>query len=335
MGGLSKKAFQIKELTHHNNKKSVVLDSGNLLFKAPALPPQQEATARLTAETIIKATSLLGDYTVAVGSRDLAAGLSFLQEQATTKNITWLSLNIQDNITQQPLFSPYTVIEAAGISVAILGLTDHVPFQNKQTQFVVRPWHEPLAAALRTAGQKADLIILLSSYRYAINEQIAQTHDNIHIILQSGHATTNLAPKLINNTLICQTASRGKYLGVLNIDWKAGSHWGKGESKKLDQLEKKLTRIEKQISREEQQGKLAQTENEGRYQRLVDAKEGLLQQKKKILDSLNQNTRPIATFSHQFIPLKPNLPDHPEVAAMIMAAKKEMIKLRRKRTMDQ
>jgi 2',3'-cyclic-nucleotide 2'-phosphodiesterase (5'-nucleotidase family) len=68
--------------------------------------------------------------------------------------------------------------------------------------------------------QNTDYIILLSHLGYEIDKKLAQTYQDINLII-GGHSHTLLEkPDVINNTIIVQSGMYGKYLGelVVNLD---------------------------------------------------------------------------------------------------------------------
>ena len=225
MGGLSKKAFLIKGLVAEPGKSSLVINGGNLLFKADTLEPSTVEAAKITADTIMQATLKMAGTIAGVGTTDLAAGIKFLQQYQKPLAFTWLSLNIVDPATRKPLFTPVVRQEVGGLKIAVLAVTDHEALQNKTGDFQVAPWRETLHSALEGLRAQVDFILLLSNYGLAENQDIARTCTDIDLILQAGHAVGNMSPLLINQTLIAQAETRGKYLGVLDIDWNGHGRW--------------------------------------------------------------------------------------------------------------
>ena len=69
------------------------------------------------------------------------------------------------------------------------------------------------------------MLILLSNYPLTENREIARACPELDLIVQSGHAMGNLPPVVAGNTLITQTEIRGRYLGLLEIDWQRHGVW--------------------------------------------------------------------------------------------------------------
>ena len=66
----------------------LAVDAGNLLFKHEQIAPALVQQTTITARGIMDAYNLMQYDAVAVGRNDLAAGLSFLKEQAARTKFT-------------------------------------------------------------------------------------------------------------------------------------------------------------------------------------------------------------------------------------------------------
>ena len=157
-------------------------------------------------------------------------GISLLSRPTITRpTFTLLSANLVDGKTLQPVFAPYTWSVAGKLRVAVIGLTDD---QSVIVEEGVRilPWKQVLESTLATVQSEADFILLLSNFSMAENQEIARSYDQIDCILQVGHVLGNKVPMVIKNTLISQTDIRGKYVGVLDIEWNGHRSWQNRDS---------------------------------------------------------------------------------------------------------
>jgi 2',3'-cyclic-nucleotide 2'-phosphodiesterase (5'-nucleotidase family) len=225
LGGLSKKASTIKELTNSQAKPTLFIDSGNLLFKAGSMLPESLAKTKIAADGIFRAHQAMGATFAGVGNWDLAAGVGFLRQFHRPPAFSWLSLNLIDPVSRKPLFLPWVTREIGGLRLAILALTDHTAPATPHRDFIILPWRESLPQILRQIEARTDLIVLLSNYSFVENKEIARSHGSIDLILQSGHVAGNLHPIVIQQTLIAQTDTRGRYLGQLDIAWNGRGRW--------------------------------------------------------------------------------------------------------------
>lgn len=225
MGGLSKKASLINELQRDTQRPTLVVTGGNLLFPSDRLDADTVEKAKTTASGVLEATRKMGAAFAAVGSRDLAAGSGWLQQFHKPPAFSWLSANLVQPSSRKPLFTPVLHRQIGGVKIAILAITDHTVFTEQQGDFLVQDWRDALPAVVAAVTKEVDCILLLSNYSYSENLEIARTNPSIDLIFQTGHAIGNMEPAPVNNALIAQTEIRGKYLGVLEIDWLKRGTW--------------------------------------------------------------------------------------------------------------
>ncbi len=163
-----------------------------------------------------------------IAGQDLAAGVKFLRHLYTEEGIPWVSMNLVDRQSNKTVFPPFRFFKRAGLSVAVLGLTDEqirLEQPEEQKRYALLPWQETLPAILEQVREQADMIILLSSYPNAKNKELLASVPDIHILLASGHAVATTAPFVVGNTLLAQTSNQGKYLGVLQFEWTEEKTW--------------------------------------------------------------------------------------------------------------
>ena len=316
MGGLPKKAYQIKTITTDQKKPALILDSGNLLFKQTTVSEPQE---------LIKASGIMDIYqhlsydAVAVGSQDLAAGLGFLQD-AEKKGFPWLSANILDT-AKKPLFKPSIVIKRAELVIGIIALTN--PAAPVPPGITVAGWQNALSGQLAVLEKTCDLIVVLSNLSDQDNADLMRDYPQVHILLSTSRDQGNIQPRVINNTLVTQTYSQGKYLGLLDIDWHPRRPWAKDFTQENLLLYDRLSVLDRQILRAERSntpsGTVAAKLQEFRLERqaLLEKIEVLKQQ-----IALSENTKETSSsFQHSFIALKRELPDDPEIADLVSKIK--------------
>lgn len=204
------------------------VDSGSLLFQRKKIPPKKEAEEKAKADGIAAALQAMNCRAVGIGVHDLAGGIGVLKELEERYKTVWLSMNLVDPDKKKPIFTPYLITQVGGLKVALLGLTDdqgeHYN-KEKEAGYTILPWQNTLPRTLAKIKNKADITILLSSYSYQMNKKIAETVSDLHIILESGHAASTTKPYTVKKTLIAQTGTRGKYLGMMRIAWNKAGQW--------------------------------------------------------------------------------------------------------------
>lgn len=209
------------------------VDSGSVLFQRKKIPPKKEAEEKTKADGIAAALQAMNCRAVGIGVHDLAGGIGVLKELEERYKTVWLSMNLVDPDRKKPIFTPYLITQVGGLKVALLGLTDDQgEHHNKEKEagYTILPWQNTLPRTLAKIKKQADITILLSSYSYQMNKKIAETVSDLHIILESGHAASTTEPYTVKKTLIAQTGTRGKFLGMMRITWNKARQWNSTSS---------------------------------------------------------------------------------------------------------
>ncbi len=227
MGGLSKRAYQISTLTGNNAPPAILLDAGNLLFKQATVVHSQEL---VTAAGIMEIYQKMAYDAVAVGPNDLAAGREFLKN-GQTADFPWLSANLTDRNSTR-LFPAVKIIKRGAIKIGIIGLTGKIA--AKSPDVIITDWRKVLPEHLQRLKNECQLVIVLSSLSGEDNIELARQFPEVHLLIGTDQQQRNIAPQVDNSTLVTQTMSQGKYLGVLDIDWIPGNGWAKnGEERRI------------------------------------------------------------------------------------------------------
>jgi len=319
MGGLSKKSYTIKNILKQRADQALVLDAGNLLFKNTAISDSQEL---ITAAGIMEIYKDMAYDAVAVGPYDLAAGLAFLQE-TQIKGFPWLSANIVDE-QNNPIFLPSKKVERAGLKIGLVGLSDReIPTTSG---IKVIDWEKALAEQLVIIGNTCDLIVVLTSLPDQDNAELMRLFPQVHILLTANRAHGNIMPRIVNNTLVTQTNSQGKYLGVLDVDWQASRAWEKNVAQEMLTLQDRLGVLGRQILRAERMSNRS-VASEAQLQAFRQERETLLQtikdaETKMAKAELQKNV--FNSFKSSFIALNTEAPDDPQVAERVSNIKEQV-----------
>ncbi|RUM39336.1 MAG: hypothetical protein DSY58_00625 [Desulfobulbus sp.] len=320
MGGLSKKAFQIKRIGDREKLPFIFLDGGALLFKQNTFHSnahQQQADI-MTATGIARAMELMDCKAVGIAPQDLAGGVDRLKEIQDQQKLNWVSVNLVDPTNKKPVFAPLIRTKAGNTRIAILGLTDDQGHPGvTREKYTIVSWKDSLPGYIKQAQEGADMIILLSSYPEPVNREIAQTIDGIHLILQSGRAASNMAPLKIRNTLLTRVAARGKYLGMMRIHWTKTGFWGQDLTKKIRKEQNKLDRINWQIGRIEKKKPASELKNNSLYTTLLTDRKHTINAIQALQKKKDAGASDPCSFTSQFIGLKSSMPDDTEVQGII------------------
>ena len=326
LGGLSKKGFQLNKIVTDAAKPFLTLDAGNLLFKEPAINPSQAEQEKMAARAIVEAYDLSGFQAVAVGSRDLSAGLDFLRSVSAKGKFTWLSANLVDTSTRKPIFTPSISLPAGAIKAFVIGLTGPASLSAADNATIL-PWDQVLPALLDEAVSKSDMVILLSNLPVAENERIALAYSSIHLIIRSREADSTVLsePVKVNNTIIVSTTPQGKKIGVMDVSWQPSKRWGDPTNEALAKKRSALDSLLWQLSRY-QRGQDPEVALQGQpdqlkaYHLLLEREQTLRTEIEGLTSGTSTGetaTGEPSSYRNRFITMEETLPGLPEIVALI------------------
>ena len=325
MGGLSKKVFQIHNITQSENEKRLLLDAGNLLFNRPEINegPSQE---RLTAESIIDIYKGLEFDAVGVGPLDLSGSIDFLIN-SKNNGFPWISANLFDG-DNKPLFNQWINRRVENIEIRITALTGNI---RNVSPDLVRQDPEtvlPDLLALLKKDNKDTFIILLSTLTNEENKRIATGYPAINLIIGADGRKANINPYFLQNCLLTQTSKQGKYQGVLQVNFGTRRKWEKDNTKSLADLQNRLGSLTWQLRRLEKKAKLPG--NEEKYQSSIlrlhkekDVMDKKIDLAKETLSKEKKDGAVNDQFTYRFIGLQTNMPnDQPTVEKLTLLNQK-------------
>lgn len=334
MGGLPKKAHTLSSL-RQSGPPLLALDSGALLFKPGKPAAGQLAQLQATARGIVAAYNGMAFQAVAVAGADLGAGLPFLLEIRKESRFAWLSANIVNRSRNRHIFTPSTVLTAGDLRIGVIGLTgpDAAELLNDKDDAVLLPWPEALPPQLARAKGATDMLVLLSSLPEAENKRIAERFPEIHLIFQSGTGGSNMAPHLVNNSLIAWVEKQGRHVGLLDVQWNPREkRWqDPAEENLLQGKKREMDGILWQLGRFRSQGdpEIVYRDQPLRlrtYHALVGREKVLRGEMEHLEAGLARQARESgeATFSHRFFAMDKKVPDQPEILAIVEATTREV-----------
>jgi len=278
-----------------------------MLFKHQRVDQRSTQKERIIADSITDSVIAMNYACSAISSFDLASGIDYLLDTAKNKSLPWLSMNLSDTRNDTLPFKPYIIRETGEVRIALLGLTNDLNNSHKDLLdgYLIKPWEETLPNALEEVRESADMVVLLSNYPYKVNEQIARDHDDIHLIIQSSISNANIPPRLINNTLITQSMGKGKYLGIMRINWTPSKKWGRGKASLLTTAQSKLRDAEWQIKTMENMHGASQLSENERYQLLLKNRSRAADEVEQLSKEMKKSDPDEAcSFSNTFIKIE-------------------------------
>ncbi len=155
----------------------LVLDAGNSLIgdRAPAAQTQGASSVEMM--------NMMGYDAMALGEGDLGQlGVDVIRQRMAEADFAFLSANAFLTGTEELVVQPYAILQMAGKTVVIVGLTGKADIPGVEIR-------DPLTAAEAAIAQvraQADVIILLSHAGLETNQQIAQALHELSLIVSGG-----------------------------------------------------------------------------------------------------------------------------------------------------
>ena len=311
----------------------MALDAGAAFFPHPYLIKSRQKNAERTAEGIGRAMAAMHIGAIGVSPFDLAAGADFLNDLGRKNKLPLLSANLFPAHGTNPLFRPYILRKTGNMTIAVIGLTGKPQQEQAQEKFHILPWTQTLPGIMDEVTHKADLVILLSSYAQKTNEKIAERYKDINIIFEAGQGGGNQMPININNTLLCRVTAKGKYVGVMQIDWNSSKTWGDNSPDRLKKSTNRLDRINWQLSRMQKRHPAKELAGNLQYQRLVKGKQEL-EQLIKTLTEKKDSSLSLCRYKNTFVAMETNLPKDKAVTAIVDQTKREVNMINRRQQQE-
>jgi sulfur-oxidizing protein SoxB len=225
VGGFAHLATLVKQLKA-NRPGALLLDGGDTW--------QGSATSLWTnAQDMVDACKLLG-VDVMTGHWEFTYGMERVKaivEKDFAGRIAFLAQNVKTNDFGDPVFESYVMREINGVPVAIVGQAfPYTPIANPR--YMVADWQfgiqdENMQKVVDEArGKGAQLVVVLSHNGMDVDLKMATRVRGIDAIL-GGHTHDGVpvavpVKNAAGTTLVANSGSNGKFLGVMDFDVKGG-----------------------------------------------------------------------------------------------------------------
>ena len=163
-GSLARVSTYLKQERSKPDQHVIFLDNGDILQGQPVV--YFSNFIDIEKKNIISRTlNFLKADAASMGNHDIEAGPEVYNKVVVESKFPWLGANIVSSSTGEPYFSPYTVIKAKGVKVAVLGMiTPNVPNWLPPKLWEGLEFHEMLPAAGRwmkeiETREKPELVI--------------------------------------------------------------------------------------------------------------------------------------------------------------------------------
>jgi 2',3'-cyclic-nucleotide 2'-phosphodiesterase (5'-nucleotidase family) len=320
LGGLSKRYRKINEISAGLKHPRLLVDSGNVLFSSAQLV-NVESSETIVATGVYEIYAKMKYDAVAVGPFDLSAGLNFIQDSGK-RGMPWVSSNLYD-LSGNRIFSPFLSIKKGGRRIAVTGITGETG--GISDDFLITDGVEELRKLIPELTANHDLIVVLSSMSHHETLALTRIFPQISIVIGADQRKGNITPFVSNNAVVTQTATQGKYLGVLSVIW-ADTPWKVDPTNKLAQLHKHLESTNRELNRlkaEKQQS----SEHYIKKKALIENNRNIIVKEISVLEATRKaqlQSDPQSSFESHIIPLHPSIREDRKIDALVRSVKEKV-----------
>ena len=231
--GAAKVAAKLKELRAQAAGPVIAIENGDFIQGSPL--SYYLAKEKSSAKELTKLINLMAYDVQVIGNHEFNYGIDYLKEAIESYHAPVLAANILNEAGQPYFGQAYTIIEKAGIKIAILGLTtEYIPHWEKPETLAGLTFANIVETAKKYVPllkQQADLVIV--SYHGGFEKDLttgeateALTRENEgYKLLQevegidalfTGHQHRTIAAK-INGIPVVQPGYRGNHIGEIQL----------------------------------------------------------------------------------------------------------------------
>jgi 2',3'-cyclic-nucleotide 2'-phosphodiesterase (5'-nucleotidase family) len=181
----------------------------------------------LRTRALIKGMSDLGYVVANVGERDLALGYDDFLGRTSEATFPFISANIVDRDTREPLFKPYVILDVdiAGadepLRVGMLGVVRFNPVFLKtgpgESELIIVPPMEAVKRYYDEVRERSDVVVVMAALHRDDAHIIAREVTGIDLVLGAYGAMYSTQLDLEGDTVISYAGNQGRRIGETRL----------------------------------------------------------------------------------------------------------------------
>lgn len=310
MGGLPRRATTVD--AERARGPVFVVDGGSLFAKSPSVDPLLLGQAREKARVIAAAYARSGVDAMLPAAADLALGVEFVSALAQEHRLPYVASNLECDGGAP--FPPARTATAGGVTLRVVGLVGE---EHRAPGCRVTDPGAALSRALAGAGE--DLVLLLADRPSAEVDALVQAVPGVDLVIGTDRRLLQNPAALPNGGLRLGAGSRGKEVGVFRFELTPGAERWADEASTA-RLAQQKDRYAERLAKE--RAAVATDPGDARATRQVEFLEKRIAEVEgELAASAAARSGPAHRGTHTLVGLDASVPDHPEVAAMLAAAR--------------
>ncbi|MGP9821181.1 thiosulfohydrolase SoxB [Salinarimonas sp. NSM] len=220
MGGLDRVATVVNAIRAERGAGNTLLLDGGDTWQ------NSWTSLRTRGEDMVDCMALLAPDAM-VGHWEFTLGEERVNELVSRLGFPFLAGNIRDTDWEEPVFDAMTMVERAGVTVAVIGQAfPYTPIANPR--WMMPSWsfgirEAEVAASVEDArAQGADVVVLLSHNGFDVDRKLASRVPGIDVVLTAHTHDALPEPVQVGRTLLIASGSHGKFVSRLDLDVSGG-----------------------------------------------------------------------------------------------------------------
>lgn len=189
---------------------ALLLDAGDMFDRRTLL------TVRTKGEVVVKLMQRAGYDAMTFGDNEFKGfSLEIVRGWMQTLGFPVISVNLVDRSNGDPITLPYWIFHRNGASIGVIGAYDEEPLNDWGVRILnPDPILDFYINHLRT---KVDCLVLLTHAGLERDTKWAEQFPQVNVIVGGSSHDALYEPVQINNTLVVQAGSHGRYIGALEL----------------------------------------------------------------------------------------------------------------------
>ena len=201
------------------------MDSGN--FSDNPTPSGESKT-----RSLVQGMERLGYQVINVGDRDLNRGYDTFKARTAGVKIPFVSSNIVRQDNGNPVFNPYTIVEAKSksgnkIKVGVIGASRYNPLFLKSgpgdSKLVIKKAEDTVPEYVKSLQGKVDVIVLLAALHKTEAQRIVQAAPGIDFVISNYGGIVTAQQEKVGKTELLYSGNQGKRVGETRVYFADGS----------------------------------------------------------------------------------------------------------------
>jgi hypothetical protein len=173
--------------------------------------------------SMLRGMELMGYDVVNIGDRELYQGLGNFRNMMNKSPLKFISANLYDKESGEPLADRYAIFEINGLKVGVTGFLDDLTklgpeYREDLERIEVKDPIESLTEVMEKLTDDSDLQIVLSRYHVPQTKELAIQLEGIDVMVvcQSTSPSKDLYEE--GGVVIIQPGRKGQYIGAVTLD---------------------------------------------------------------------------------------------------------------------